>query len=124
MFFDLLLIFIILSIIFMVLSIFLMESDNPTLAIPFIMIGIIFTVLCTYGWWNVEFLYTSVNITTGGTDASIYSTDVYGDPYSYVFMFMFFVYLVLFFRTGFNMWKVALEQQGEMDYRTRDRRWR
>jgi len=124
MFFDLLLIFIILSIIFLVISIFLMESENPSLAIVFIMMGIIFTILCAYGCWDVEFLYTGVNITTGGTDASIYSTDVYGDPYSYIFMLIFFVYIVLFFRTGFNMWNLALRQEGEMDYNRRDRRWR
>jgi len=101
-----------------------MESDNPSLAIPFITLGMIFVILCTYGCWDVEFLYTNFNATTGTTNASIYSTSVYGDPYSYIFVLFFFIFLVLFFRTGFNMWKVALKTQGEMNYRTRDRRWK
>jgi len=119
MFMDLLIIFIILSIIFFILSIIFMESENPMIAIPFIMLGMIFAILCTYGCWNVEIAYTSVNVTTGGTDLSVYTTDVYGDPYSYVFMLFFFIYVVLFFKTGFNMWNKALETQGEMDIKYR-----
>lgn len=113
MFMDILIIFIILAIIFFILSIIFMESDNPTMAIPFIMLGMIFTILCTYGCWNVEIAYTSVNTSTGGTDLSIYSTEGYGNPYSYVFVLFFFIYVVLFFKTGFNMWNKALDEDKE-----------
>jgi len=115
--------FIVLSILFFILSIFLME-DKPFLSIPFIMLGMIFTILCTYGLWDVEVLYVNFNATTGITNTSMYSTSVYGDPYSYIFMLFFFIFVALFFRAGFNMWKEALESPGEMNYRTRDNRWR
>lgn len=113
--------FIVLSILFFILSVYLMES-NPQLSIPFIMLGMIFTVLVTYGLWNVEVLYVNYNATSGLTNTSIYSTESYGDPYSYIFMLFFFIFMVLFFRSGFNMWKEALQTQGEMDYRMNRRK--
>lgn len=123
MFMDLLILFIVLSIIFFILSIYLLE-DNPSLCIPFIMLGMIFTILCTYGMWDVEILYVNYNASSGLTNTSMFSTTDYGDPYSYVFVLFFFIYVVLFVKAGFNMWKQALETQAEMDYRTKDKRWR
>lgn len=118
MFMDLLIIFIMLSIIFFILSIVFMEN-NPGISIPFIMLGMIFTILCCYGLWNVEVLYVGYNASSGLTNTSIYQTSVYGDPYSYIFVLFFFIFMVLFFRSGFNLWKEALETQGEINYRTR-----
>lgn len=123
MFMDLLVLFIILSIIFFILSIYLME-DNPMMSIPFIMLGMIFTILVTYGLWEVDILYVNYNASSGLTNTSIYSTTSYGDPYSYIFVLFFFIFMVLFFRAGFNMWRQALQTQGEMDYKKRDKRWR
>ena len=123
MFMDILMLFIVLSIIFFILSIFLMES-NPQLSIPFIMLGMIFTILCTYGMWDVEVLYVNYNASTGITNTSIYSTMDYGEPYSYIFVLFFFIFMILFFRAGYNMWKEALQTQGEMNYNLRDKRWK
>jgi hypothetical protein len=123
MFMDILMLFIVLSILFFILSIYLME-ENPFLSIPFIMLGMIFTILVTYGMWNVEVLYVNYNASSGLTNTSIYTTMSYGDPYSYIFMLFFFMFMVLFFRAGFNMWKEALKTQAEMNYRTHDKRWR
>jgi len=123
MFMDMLLFFIALSIIFFILSIYLME-DKPFMSIPFIMIGMIFTILCTYGMWNIEVLYVNYNATSGITNTSIYSTIEYGEPYSYIFVLFFFIYCILFIKAGFNMWRDALKTEGELNYRTRDRRWR
>jgi len=123
MFMDLLILFIVLSVLFFILSVYLME-DNPQLAIPFITLGMIFTILCAYGMWDVDVLYVNYNATTGVTNTSIYSTMDYGDPYSYIFVLFFFIFMVLFFKTGFNMWREALKTQSEMNYRTRDKRWR
>lgn len=120
---DLLVLFLVLCILFFILSVYLTES-KPMLGIPFIMLGMIFTILVTYGMWDVEVLYVNYNATTGFTNTSVYSTASYGDPYSYIFVLVFFIYLMLFFRCGFNMWKEALQTQGEMEYRARDRRWR
>lgn len=121
MFMDFLIIFIILTIIFFILSMYTME-ETPQMSIPFIMLGMIFTILCAYGLWNVEVIYTNYNATVGTTNTSIYSTGVYGDPYSYIFVLFFFIYLVLFFKAGFNMWNIALKQQGEMEYNKKHRR--
>jgi len=100
-------------------------EDTPVISIPFIMCGMIFSILCTYGFWNVEYFYVGYNASVGNTTTAMYSTMNYGDPYSYIFMLMFFIFFILFFRAGFNMWKDALKTEGEMDYRTRDRRnWR
>lgn len=115
--------FIVLSILFFILSVYLVEN-NPRISIPFIMLGMIFTILCAYGMWEVEVLYVNYNASSGLTNTSVYSTMDYGDPYSYIFVLFFFVFMVLFFRSGFNMWKEALATQGEMDYRIRDKRWR
>ena len=120
---DFLVLFIVLSILFFILSVYLMES-NPKICIPFIMLGMIFTILVVYGLWDVEVLYVNYNASSGLTNTSIYNTMSYGDPYSYVFVLFFFIFMVLFFRAGFNLWQEALKTQGEMNYRTRDRRWR
>jgi hypothetical protein len=112
---DLLILFIVLSILFFILSVYLMET-NPMLSIPFIMLGMIFTILCTYGMWHVEVLYADYNATLGTTTTSVHAMN-YGEPYSYIFMFFFFIFMILFFRAGFNMWSVALQQKGEMDFK-------
>ena len=119
---DVLILFIIITVILFFVSVFTME-DNPFLSIPFIMVGMIFSILCTYGFWDVEYFYVGYNATTGNTTTNIYSTMDYGNPYGYIFMFLFFIFFVLFFRAGFNMWNDALKTKGEMNYRTRDRRW-
>lgn len=120
---DILILFIIITIILFFVSVFLME-DNPLISIPFIMLGMIFSVLCTYGFWDVEYLYTGYNSTIGNTTIYTYSTMDYGDPYSYIFVLLFFIFVVLFIRAGMNLWKEALQTQGEMDYNKRDNRWR
>lgn len=123
MIFDMLVLFIAITLICLILSIFVME-DNPMLAIPFIMVGMIFSILCTYGMWNVEYFYIGYNASIGNTSSYFVSTDVYGDPYSYIFVLMFFVFTVLFVKTGFNMWRDALETKAEMDYNLKMRKSR
>jgi len=120
---DVLILFIIITIILFFVSVFTME-DNPILSIPFIMLGMVFSVLCTYGFWDVEYFYVGYNATTGNTSTHIYSTMDYGNPYGYIFMLMFFIFFVLFFRAGFNTWTDALQTKGEMNYNVRDRRWK
>ena len=110
---DMLMIFIIISIVLFILCLYMME-ENPTLAIPLIMVNMIFIVIITYGFWNVEYI---ASYTSGGEfNTTIFSTDEYGDPYSFIFVVFFFIHLLLFFRTGFNLWKEALQTKGEMDY--------
>ena len=123
MIFDMLVVFAIVTIMCFILSLFLLE-EYPMISVAFISLGMIFSVLCTYGFWDVEFFYTGYNSTTGNTSAYIYSTTVYGDPYSYIFFVIFFMFMVLFFKAGFNLWRDALRTQGEMDYKSKGRRFR
>jgi len=99
-------------------------EDRPQIAIPFIMIGMIFTILCTYGFWDVEYFYVGYNATAGNTSSFMYSTSQYGDPYSYVFFIVFWIFVILLLRTGMNLWKEALQTEGQMKYSKRDNRWR
>ena len=112
---DMLLVFIVISVILFILTLFIME-DNPMLAIPLIMVNMIFIVIITYGLWNVEYSYVGTNATTGLMEYMTYSTTSYGDPYSYIFVLFFFIHVMLFFKTGFDMWKDALKTKGEMNY--------
>lgn len=101
MLFDMLILFVVVVIISFILTMFLIW-EKPLLSVAFIMVGMIFSVLSTYGFWDVEFFYTSINTTTGGTDALIYSTTEYGNPYSFIFFFMFFVFFMLLFVAAFK----------------------
>ena len=49
---DMLMVFIIVSILLFVFSVFLMD-EQPILTIPFVFAGMIFTVISTYGFFNV-----------------------------------------------------------------------
>jgi len=118
---DILILFIIVTIIIFFLTLFIID-DKPMIALPLIMIGMIFSVLCTYGMWNVEYFYVGYNATEGNSSSYIFSTMNYGDPYSYIFLLFFFVFVILFFKAGWNMWKEALLTRGEMDYRRPSRR--
>jgi len=114
MLFDMIIIFIIILILCLILTVFLME-DRPLLAIPFVMIGMVFSIICTYGMWDIEFYNNNFNYTTGYTTMEVTHISSYGDPYSYLFVLMFFVFMLLFFRVGQNMWRLALETEGEMN---------
>ena len=116
MLYDMLIVFILLTIIILVLTVFLVE-DRPLLSIPFVMIGMIFSILCTYGLYDVELSNSVFNVTTGLTTIEVTHFMEWGDPYAYVFMLMFFIFFILFIRAGFNMWRIALETEGQMNYR-------
>ena len=118
---DMLILFIVITLILFFVSVFLME-DYPLISLPFIMLGMIFSILVTYGLWDVEYFYVGYNASVGNTSTYTFSTMSYGDPYSYIFVLLFFIFVVLFFRAGMNTWRDALETQGEMDYRMRGRR--
>lgn len=120
---DILILFIIITLIVFFLTLFIIE-DKPMIALPLIMIGMIFSILCTYGMWNVEYFYVGYNATEGNSSSYIFSTMDYGDPYSYIFVLFFFVFIILFFKAGWNMWREALKTQGEMDYKRPSKRGR
>ena len=104
-----LMIFIIVTILMLVITIFMVE-EQPYMSIPFVIIGMIFSVLCAYGVWKVEWAVLQSDNTFVLESAS------YGEPYSYVFVLIFFIFMMLFVKAGFNTWKQALEKKAEMDY--------
>ena len=112
MLFEMLVIFVIITLVCLILTIFLVE-DYPKLSIPFIMFGMIFSVLCTYGWWKVDFFYTNYNASLGNTTPVIYSTTEYGTPYSYVFVIIFFIFMALLFLAAYNCLMEALKEDNE-----------
>ena len=103
--------FIIISVILFILSLYTME-ENPMLAIPLIMVNMIFIVIITYGFFDVEWFYIALD----GTP-TIYSTTDYGEPYAYIFFMFFFIHIMLFVKTGYNLWKEALDTKGGLDFR-------
>ena len=115
---DMLIIFILIAVILFILTVFIMD-DSPMLAIPFIFAGMIFSVICTYGFFNVETFYIGQNVTTGNLAPYMYTDDSYALVYPWVFFFMFLLYVILFVRVGFNVWKESLETKGEMKYKKR-----
>jgi hypothetical protein len=114
---DILIIFIVVTIISFFVSVFTIE-DYPVISFAFISLGMVFSILCTYSLWNVEYFYVGYNATEGNTSTYIYGTDVYGDPYSYIFVLIFFIFVILFVKASFNMWNLALEKNNE-----KKRRW-
>ena len=110
-----LIIFIIVTLIMLIITIFMIE-EQPYMAIPFIIIGMIFSVLCTYGVWKVEWAVLQSDNTF------VIESVSYGEPYSYVFVLIFFIFMMLFIKAGFNTWKQALETKAEMDYHLKMKR--
>lgn len=102
-------IYILIVFISLIISMYLMET-KPVFSIPWIFIGLIFSLLCTYGMWSIHIPVVQSD------DTFVVETLSYGEPYSYVFVFIFFLFFMFFFRAGFNMWKEALETKGEFDY--------
>ena len=103
--------FIVVTLVAVLISAYMMEN-YPYFSIPFIMLGMIFSVLCTYGVWNVEWavLYND--------NSFVLESANYGEPYSYVFMLIFFIFFLFFIRAGWNAWKDALNTKGEFTYST------
>ena len=116
MIFDMLIIFAIVTIICFIISVFLLE-DYPQVAVAFIVLGMIFSVVTTYGFFDVEIFYTSYNATLGNTTAQIYKTDQYGNPYGYIFFVMFFMFMLLFFRAGWNCVNEAMDKDSDLKHR-------
>lgn len=118
MLFDMLMLFIMIVVVCMILSVILMEND-PMIGIPFILIGMVFCIIVTYGFWDVEYFYVGYNASVGNSSSYVYSTSVYGDPYSYIFILLFFIFCIVFVKCGFNIWREALKTQGELNLNKR-----
>jgi len=132
---EMLILFIIISMILFLLIIdFLFMQESPTAkpkpgqhignwrpAIALISVNWLFIVLCTYGFYSIEWFYNSHYWTGNGTyQPAIYSTDSYY-YFAYVFYVFFFIHVILFIKAGWDAWKDALSTEGEMDYRLKTR---
>lgn len=108
MIFDMLMLLIIISII---IFIFIIMLDTEwKLCFPLIMVNMIFIILITYGFWDVEWFYIEQSLTP-----TVYSTSDYS-VYSYVFVAFFFIHILLFFKAGYDAWVDALSTKGQMKY--------
>ena len=114
---DLIILFIIIVIICFILTVFLM-LDYPIIALPFITVGMLLSVVLTYGMWRIDFFYTSYNATHGNCSAEIYSTFNYGEPYSYIFFLLFWVFVALFVFCGFQYWRQIINKEGQVNKKT------
>lgn len=94
-------------------------EDYPIIAIPLIFAGMVFTVLATYGFFNVETLYVAHNATSGNLEAFLYEDTSYATIYPWAFFFLFLLYVFLFVYVAFKFWKEAMETKGEIKYRRR-----
>ena len=101
--------FIIVTLIAILISAYLME-ENPIMSIPFIFIGLIFSVICAYGVWDVEFVVLLSD------DTIVYESADYGQPYSYIFVFLFFILVMFFFRAASNYFVDSAKTEGEFNY--------
>lgn len=117
---DMLILFAVITIILFILSVFTVD-ENPALAIPFIIMGMIFCILCAYGSVNIETLYIGYNATYGNSTAQLHSTLKHGEPYGYMFMTFFFIYTLLFFKAAVNVLKESAKTKGEIRYSLKDR---
>lgn len=110
---EFVIIFIIATIVFFIISIFLID-EYPWLSLASISMGLVFSTLAVWGMWAVDFVYTSYNSTHGNTSFEVETVN-YGDPYSFVFVFVFGAFIILLLKAGFNVVKKAKEQKGELD---------
>lgn len=135
---EMLLLFIIVSfILFLLIIDTLFYQDSPTAqpkpgqhignwkpAVALISVNLFFIVLAAYGFYEIEWTYTSKYFSGNGTYMmDIYSTEKYY-YLAYIFYVFFLIHVILFVKAGWDSWKDALSTKGEMDYRLRDRRWR
>jgi predicted membrane protein len=92
MYIDLLIIFVIVSILFLIISIILVE-ENPRLSVVFIIVGLIFTVYCSFGFMQVQYVLG---------DGTLYTDESYAEPFGWGFFFIAMIYAMLFFYAGYN----------------------
>ena len=108
---ELLILFITITILFFILSVIFMDS-NPFIAMVYIITGIIFSIICTYGFFNIEYFYSD------GATGYMYAVDI-GETYAYVFFGLVFMFILILFRVVYNVLNMALETKGEIDYKKR-----
>lgn len=103
--------FIVVTLVAVFISAYLMET-RPILAYPFIIIGFMFSIVCAYGVWDVEFPVLLSN------DTVVYESAQYGDPYSYIFVFLAFVFVMFFVRASSNylLEKAKIKKEQTPDY--------
>ena len=102
---SIIVLFIIITFVMLIISIIAMESERPEMSLPFISLGLIFSALSAYGMWDFETVYIKYANTTGDSTQyfpDVYSTLQYGDPYSYVFLMIFFMFCAFLVRAGWN----------------------
>ena len=117
---EMLIVFIIITVILFILSVIFMD-DAPMVAVPILFTGMVFTILCAFGFFEVDTVYLGQNLSTGAIEPMIYSNEAYNTAYPWVFFFLFILFAIVFLRIGFNLLMEAKQTMGEMNYRGRRR---
>jgi len=132
---EMLVLFIIISmILFLLILEVLFYQESPTAkpkpnehignwkpAIPLITVNWLFIILCTFGFYNIEWFYNKHYWVENGTyEVGLYTSTQYF-YLSYVFYVFFFIHVILFFYAGWMAWKESLTTEGEIEYTRRQR---
>ena len=90
---------------------------NWRISVVLITVNIIFIVLISMGFFQIEWFYTSAYYIENGTYIpSIFSTqDTSYQVYTYVFFVFGLIHVVLFFYAGYHAWQDALNTKGDME---------
>ena len=135
---EMLILFIIISVILFLLIIeTLFYQDSPTAtpqpgqhignwrpAVALISVNLLFIVLSTFGFYEIEWFYNSHYWSGNGTyQVALYSSNQYY-YFAYVFYVFFLIHVLLLIKAGWDSWQDSLSTKGEMDYNKRDRRWK
>ena len=108
---ELLILFIVATIVLFILSVLFMDQD-AFISVCFTMLGMIFCVLSAYGFWDVDYFYSD------GASGYMHSVNM-GTPWSYVFFGVFFMFVLVFFKIGYNLLQDAFNTDGQIDYKKR-----
>lgn len=99
---SILIVYIILSALLFVLCVLLME-DKPWLAVPLVMVGVIFSTMCVFGFFQVDVPMMVYNSTSEAYEPSLLSvTDQYV-PYVWVYFLFVLIYGLVFVKAMFNI---------------------
>ena len=136
--FEMLLIFIIISLIlFMMIIECLFFQDSPSAkqregehignwkpSIALISVNLIFLILCAWGVHRVDWVYTNKYFSGNGTMLTDigFTEEYYG--LSYIFYGFFLIHCILFVYAGWCAIKESKQAKGEMEFKSKSKLWR
>ena len=122
---EMLLVFIVLTVFLLIMSVLLVD-EYPHIASIIIIIGLLLSVLVSFGFFKVEHSFSGFNATSGNMEFHIYNDTSYQGAYPIVGLFLGLVFTALLIRVIFNYLKDSTEGIETMGDRKKDdiRRYR